>query len=141
MAKDASTSGDFDAILMTAAFAALREAVIICAQDGRVLMVNAAARRLLAIEEESGGRLLVTDLIRLIDETTRETITYQVEQFDDDHFLRMISDGALLVRQNGTEFPFDVTATHVDHQQVQGWIVTLKDLFHVRSLADTIHFQ
>ncbi len=139
MAK--TDSSDFDALFMAAAFAALREAVVICANDGRVLMINTAARRLLALEDDDGGRIQLTDLIRLIDESTRDPIEYSVQELADEEFLRHISDNALIIRQNGTEFPFDITATRVEHEQVQGWIITLKDLFHVRSLADTIHFQ
>ncbi len=138
---DATTSGDHDAILMAAAFAALREAVMICAQNGRVMMINVAAKRLLGMEELDERAYLISDLLQFVDENSRIAITFDATQFGDDHFLRTLSDSALLVRPNGTEFPFDITATAIDHAAIKGWIITLKDLFHVRSLADTIHFQ
>ncbi|NQD37551.1 EAL domain-containing protein [Permianibacter sp. IMCC34836] len=127
--------------LLPAVLQALREAVLVVDPQGQLLLVNRACRRLLGYRDDDRLEGALADLLLLVDENSREPISLPLERLDDSDWLRHINDSAVILRRNGSEFPFELTVSPVQHAGVSGWLLTVKDLFQTRSLADTIHFQ
>lgn len=139
MAMDVQKAMDHE--LLKAAFVALREPILIVHRDGDVVMANTACRRLLGLDEQHSSHVPARLMLRLVNEKTRKLVDFDVKKLDDADWLLDVADHCVLMRENGSEFPFDMTATPVALDGNWGWILSIKDLFHIRSLADTIHFQ
>ena len=127
--------------LFSAALQALREAVLIIDPQGRLLLMNRACRRLLGYREDDVLDTSLDDCLQLVDEASREPLPLLLDRFDDPDWLRHINDSAVILRRNGSEFPFEMTAARLSAKTQSGWLLTIKDLFQTRSLADTVHFQ
>ncbi|MFZ5842790.1 MAG: EAL domain-containing protein [Pseudomonadota bacterium] len=127
--------------LFPAALQALREAVMLVAPDGRLLLVNRACRRLLGYAEDDPLTERLDELLIVLDENSREPITLPMNRLDDPDWLRNLNDSAVIQRRNGNEFPFELHAVRLRQGRSSGWLLTIKDLFQTRSLADTVHFQ
>ena len=127
--------------LFPAALQALREAVMLVAPDGRLLLVNHACRRLLGYAEDDPLTERLDELLIVLDENSREPVNFPMTRLDDPDWLRSLNDSAVIQRRNGNEFPFELNAVRLQQGRSRGWLLTIKDLFQTRSLADTVHFQ
>lgn len=126
--------------MLVAAITAIDEPVIIISARGTVIFVNAACRRLLGfIDVELPGN--INQLIPVVDENSREPINLSTALLHDADFLQRINEQAVILRRNGSEFPFDMRITPLQTGQADGLMICLRDLYQTRSLADTLHFH
>lgn len=127
--------------LLPAALQALREAVLIIDPQGQLLLVNRSCRRLLGFADDEPLTGALADLLIIVDENSREPLPLPLDRLDDPDWLCHINDNAVILRRNGSEFPFELHVSHLSQGRSSGWLLTFKDLFQTRSLADTVHFQ
>ena len=126
--------------ILAAAITAIDEPVIIISPRGQVRFVNAAARRLLGfvdIELPSD----INELLPVVDENQRESIRISSQKLSDAAFLQRINEQAVILRHNGSEFPFEMRVTRLQVVDGEAFMLCVHDLYHTRSLADTLHFH
>ena len=126
--------------LLVAGITAIDESVIIISTRGSVVFVNAACRRLLGfMDVELPAN--INQLIPLVDENSREPVDILPKQLFDDDFLAQVNENCVILRRNGSEFPFEMRVTGLQTGSQGGVMICLRDLYHARSLADTLHFH
>ncbi len=133
--------------LVPLALARLREAVLIVDRELRVVFANQA---LLSLLGESGTVLgqPLTSVLHVIDEHGRHDLRLDWDSLQDADRLHQLNENAVIQRRRGDEFPFELTVTLLQVHAGEnggaggeGLMLTLRDLFQLRSLADTVHFQ
>ncbi len=127
--------------LLPVALRALPHAIVIVREDGRPLAVSAVCEHLLRWPAGAALPATLSELLPLCDEHSRAGLDWELGRLDDPDWQRELTESAVLQRQDGSEFPFELVVVPLAAGDVRGWLLLLTDLLMTRSLADTVHFQ
>lgn len=124
--------------LLTATLSSIGDAVLATDHQGAVTFLNTVAEALTGWPRGDARGKSVSEILRLIDEKTREPLENPLDRAIRERVMVPMHDHTALVSRSGVEVPIEHTAAPVrdDSGQVRGAILVFRDISKRRQLEE-----
>ena len=121
--------------------ATIGDGIITTDRAGRIALLNPVAQALTGWSEQAARGLPVADVLKLVNEETRELIKDPVAKVLEKGIAVGMANHSVLVAKDGTERPIDDSATPIHDAQgnIKGIIFVFRDVT-ARRKAETLRF-
>ncbi|MBV9506330.1 MAG: response regulator [Acidobacteriia bacterium] len=130
--------------LLDSTLSSIGDAVLATDKEGRITFMNPVAETLTGWPVHEARGKSVTEVLRLIDETSREPIDVPLLRSLRERVMVSLQDRPLLIARSGAEVPVEQTASPVreDSGELRGGILVFRDISKRRQLEEqVIHAQ
>src|SRR5947209_1062963 len=126
--------------LLVSTLASIGDAVLATDEHGRITFVNAVAETLTGWPRADARGRPIADVMRLIDEKTREPIENPLARALRDRVTITIHDHTALVSRSGGEVPIEHSAAPVREEsgEIRGGILVFRDISKRRQLEEQV---
>jgi two-component system, cell cycle sensor histidine kinase and response regulator CckA len=126
--------------LMASTLSSIADAVLATDRDGRINFLNPVAENLTGWPIAEADGKPASEVLRLIDEKTREPVENPLDRVLRDRALVAAGEGAALVSRNGAETPIEHAASAVrdGSGKVRGAILVFRDVAKRRQLEEQV---
>jgi PAS domain S-box-containing protein len=110
--------------------ASIGDGVITCDNEGRVQMMNPVAQELTGwLESDASGQPL-TEVFRIVNETTREPVENPVDRVQQVNRVVALANHSVLIRKDGTEIAIDDSGAPIrrENGQLLGVVLVFRDI-------------
>jgi PAS domain S-box-containing protein len=116
--------------VLASTLAGIGDAVLATDEDGRIAFLNPVAETLTGWSNQEVRKKAVVDVLRLMDERTREPIDNPLTQVLREHATLTFGEHITLISRSGAEVPVELSAAPVrgDSGDVRGAILVFRDI-------------